>query len=202
MRSQILGRATLALAACLPFAAVAGADEAPLMGVWQKHEYVLGYAGFTSHLSCDGVEGKVKRLLLAAGARDDLKVVGSCTDPLGSASRIAVARVTFHTLVPEQRAAAAPAAEAGATPDEAPERAAGAWKAVEFSEGTPSWLEFGDCELVEQFDRELLPFFATRNHHMRMSCLPNYYTLGAISVRFETFAPLPQARTGRPATPQ
>lgn len=200
MQTRIPRWTALALAAALPLAAIA--DEAPVMGVWQEHQYVFDYSGFTSHFSCDGVRDKVKRLLLAAGARDDLTVVGSCTNQVGSASRIAVARATFHTLRPEPGAAAPPAPRAGTTPEAAPERALGTWKAVELGDGAPSWLEFGDCEIVEQFDRELLPFFATRNHRARMTCRPNYYTLGAFSVRFEAFGPLPKPAAERPATPQ
>lgn len=205
MRSQILGWTALTLAACLPLAAVAAAEEAPLPGVWRSHEYVFSHAGFTSSYSCDGIKQKVRLLLLAAGARDDLEVAGSCSDPIGGPSRIATARVTFRTLAPEQGAAAPPVAPerpAGAKAAAAPERGVGAWKTVEFRAGRPSWLGSGDCELVEQFDRELLPFFATRNREAHMTCTPHEYALGAISLRFETFAPLPTARSGDPAAPQ
>jgi hypothetical protein len=204
MRSHRLERTVLALAACLPLAPVAGADETPLPGVWQKHEYFLSYDGFTSHYSCDGIADKVKLLLLAAGARDDAKVVGNCSNPVGGPSRISTARTTFYTLVPEPDAAAAVAPDqpAGAKPAAAPQLALGAWKAVEFRDRVPSWLEGGDCELVEQFDRELLPFFKTRNHESRMACVPHEYQLGSIAVRFEAFAPLPKPRSAPKAAPQ
>jgi hypothetical protein len=192
----------LMLAACLPLAAIAAAEEAPLPGVWQRHEYVLSHTGFTGSYSCDGIAQKVRLLLLAAGARDDLKVVGSCTSPVGGPSRIATAHIAFSTLMPEQGATAAPARPAGASPEAAPEPAVGAWKTVEFRDGKPSWLEPGDCELVERFDREVLPFFATRDRQAHMTCTLHEYALGAISLRFQSFAPLPKAQTGRPATAQ
>lgn len=194
MRIATLKRTMLACAAGLPLAAAAAPEELPAAGVWQKHEYTFSYAGFTSHYSCDGIADKVKLLLLASGARDDLKVRGSCSDPLGAPSRIAVARASFHTLAPE---AAAPPAAAG----EAVARAPGAWKAVAYREREPHWLEAGDCELVEQFDRELLPLFATRNRQSRMTCIPHAFALGAISLSFEVFAPLPKPRAAPAATP-
>jgi hypothetical protein len=201
MRSKILAQTVPVLAACMPLAAIAAAADAPLPGVWQRHEYVLSHTGFTGNYSCDGIAQKVKLLLLAAGARDDLKVVGRCSSGIGGPSRIATAKASFSTLSPVA-GAAAPAQTAGGKPEAVPEPGIGVWKAVELRERTPSWLEAGDCELVEQFDRELLPFFATRDRQAHMTCTLGEYALGAISLRFQTFAPLPTARTGNAATPQ
>jgi hypothetical protein len=201
MHSKILARTVPVLAACLPLAAIAAADEAPLPGVWQRHEYALSHTGFTSSYSCDGIAQKVRLLLLAAGARDDLKVVGRCSSGIGGPSRIATAKASFSTLSPAP-GSVAPAQPAGGQPEAAPEPGTGVWKAVELRERQPSWLEAGDCELVEQFDRELLPFFATRDRQAHMTCTLGEYALGAISLRFQTFAPLPTAQTGRATTPQ
>jgi hypothetical protein len=201
MRSKILARTAPLLAACMPLAAIAAADESPLPGLWQRHEYVLSHTGFTSSYTCDGIAQKVRLLLLAAGARDDLKVVGRCSSAIGGPSRIATARATFSTLSPAP-GSVAPAQPAEGKPEAAPEPGIGVWKTVELRERTPSWLGAGDCELVEQFDRELLPFFATRDHQAHMTCTLGEYALGAISLRFQSFAPLPTARTGSAATPQ
>jgi hypothetical protein len=192
MHNRTLGRAILAFAAALPLAAAAAPDEVPAAGIWQPHEYTFSYAGFTSHYSCDGIADKLKQLLRAAGAREDLTVRGSCSDPLGGPSRIAVARVSFHTLAP---------AVAGTPPPAGAAAAPGAWKVVEFRDREPSWVESGDCELIEQFDRELLPLFATRDRHSRMTCVPHTVQLGAISLRFEVFAPLPKPRSAAVAVP-
>jgi hypothetical protein len=104
--------------------------------------------------------------------------------------------------VPEAEAPAPTTGQRAAGPPAAPEIAPGSWKAVELRDGTPAWLEAGDCELVEQFDRELLPFFTTRGHTSRMTCVPHRYQPGAISLRFEAFAPLPVPRTGPKAARQ
>ena len=201
MRSKILALTVPMLAACMPLAASAAAEQAPLPGVWQRHEYVLSHTGFTSSYTCDGIAQKVRLLLLVAGARDDLKVVGRCSSAIGGPSRIATAKASFSTLSPAS-GAAAPERPAGARPEAAPEPGFGVWKAVELRERQPSWLEAGDCELVEQFERELLPFFATRDRQAHMTCTLGEYALGAISLRFQTFAPLPTAQTGRAPTPQ
>jgi hypothetical protein len=208
MQSKLLVRRILAIATATPLAALAAAAEAPVTGVWVHHEYDLSYMGFTSYYSCEGLEEKLKQLLLAAGARDDVKVRASCSNPTGGPSRISSAHVSFYALAPAPAAAPPAAAKAEAPAREigrpapaikaaaAPEAGVGAWKSVEFGTNQPLWLESGDCELVEQFDRELVPMLTTRNHTSHMTCVPRQVTLGGINVRFESLAPLPQADRG------
>jgi hypothetical protein len=59
-------------------------------GVWQKHEYSFAYMGFTSTYSCDGLAGKLKTLLIAAGARADAKArSGACASGFGRPDKFA-----------------------------------------------------------------------------------------------------------------
>ena len=77
------------------------ASEAPQTGQWQPHELEFTYVGFTSHYSCDGLADKLALLLKVAGARADAKAVGGgCDHVLGGPSRVAHARLNFHTLAP------------------------------------------------------------------------------------------------------
>ena len=70
-------------------------------GVWQKHQFAFQYMGFTSTYSCDGLADKLKILLLAAGARSDVKSQpGACAAPYGRPDKFARADLTFYTLVP------------------------------------------------------------------------------------------------------
>jgi hypothetical protein len=199
MLRNILRPTAAMLAACAALAVLAApavAGETPVPGVWQRHEYLLSYAGFTSHYSCEGIEDKLKLLLKAAGARDDVHAIGSCSNPSGGPSQIASARVTFYTLVLQSAAALASTPRPVTRPAAVPEPGIGAWKTVEFRAGRPNWLEEGDCELVEQFDHELLPLFTTRNRDSHMTCVPHQRVLGGIALRFETLAPLPKAVAG------
>src|ERR1700722_14287515 len=70
-------------------------------GSWQKHEYSFQFMGFTSTYSCDGLADKVKVLLLAAGARHDVKSTpGACASGFGRPDKFARADLTFYTLAP------------------------------------------------------------------------------------------------------
>src|ERR1700724_3931285 len=70
-------------------------------GSWQKHEYSFEFMGFTSTYSCDGLADKIKLLLIAAGARHDVKSQpGACASGFGRPDKFARADLTFYTLAP------------------------------------------------------------------------------------------------------
>jgi hypothetical protein len=172
---------------------LAQADDvsaSPVEAEWRVHDTVMTYTGMTSLYSCDGLEWKLKLLLKAAGARSDAKVQATCSSGMGKPSRFVTARVHFATLA----LPGAPLAQ-GEKPDPkraAPQPASGAWRAVRLMDRKPHDLEAGDCELVEQFDRELLPYFTTRDKVSHMGCIPHAIRMGGIDLSFEVLAaPLP-----------
>jgi hypothetical protein len=163
-----------------------GATEA---AVWTRHVYSFQYMGFTSTYSCDGLADKLRQLLVAAGARADAKASpGACASTFGRPDKLARAELTFYTLAP---AASAPAGAEGS--------AAGAWKPVAFGNSKPLWLQNGDCELVDQFRREVLPMFATRNVDSRMTCVPHQESGSSIRLQFEALVEVPGAVAAIPA---
>jgi len=199
----------LALASFVALGAAAepAAEATPVDAVWVKHERNFTFMGFTSHYSCDGLEYKLKSLLRLSGARDDLKVWSSCSEPRGGPSRIASARMTYWTLVlPGSPQATAPAADTknlGHAPKElqaaeSPVSAVGQWKKVQIRAGRPREFDSGDCELVEQFDREVLADFTLRNHASHYTCIPHQVSLNGIQMDFEVLAPLPKAAAPKP----
>ncbi len=194
----------------LPYAvadAAAPADPATVDGVWVRHERIFTYMGMTSHYSCDGLEYKLKWLLKLAGAREDAVVHGSCSDPMGGPSRISSARMTYYTLaLPDSPAATQaadgrnlghPAKELKVAP---PAPGTGAWKAVDLRAAAHrNDIQDGDCELVEQFDRDLLQDFTIRNHESHFTCIPHQISLNGIQSRFEVLAPLPKVPAAKGA---
>lgn len=166
--------------------APAVAADAPIAATWQKHETVFTYMGFTSHYSCGGLEDTLTFLLKLAGARPDAKVSAACTSPMGGPQRISTANLTFYTLAPVSSGSAAAAGSPAVS---------GAWKTVKLRGGSPTRIGGGDCELVEQFARELLPMFTTRNIANRMTCVPNQANLFGIDLQFGVLAPLPRPKS-------
>lgn len=167
---------------------IAQADQtsAPVAAEWRMHDVSLTYVGMTALYSCDGLEWKLKLLLKTAGARKDATVRTTCANGMGTPSRFVNAWLHFATL-------AVPGSPGvpGEKPDPkraAPEPADGDWRPVRFADRKPRDLEAGDCELVEQFDRELLRYFTVRNLESHMACIPHAIRLGGINLAFEVLA--------------
>lgn len=168
-------------------------DAAHEPGVWQKHQYSFAFLGFTSTYSCDGLADKLKVLLLAAGARPDVKSqAGACASGFGRPDKFARADLTFYTLAPAGTAAPA---GTGASADAKP--ADGLWRPVSFGDRSPRELRVGDCELVEQFRDSVLPMFTTRNIDNHTTCIPHQESGSTIALNFESFTGVP----GPHATP-
>lgn len=186
---------------------------APEEGVWVRRELNFTYMGFTSYYSCESLADKLRVLLRLAGARDDLVVrARGCA---GGASQVDVmpsARLEFYTFAPAASAppVAAPAAAPPAPPAKqlgrdapklrrraeagAQEPGVGAWRKVEIDGRGPRRLvAAGDCELVEQFTRDVLPLFTTRNVDDRTRCTPHQRSAFDVQLSFEAIGPVPSA---------
>jgi hypothetical protein len=151
------------------------AQQPTLDASWHKQELEFTYTGFTSNYTCDGLKNKLKLLLRLAGARPDAEVRVPCTSPVGSPQRSSTVLLTLHALAP----AAAADANAATT---------GVWKDVAWSAGSPRELDPGDCELVDEFARRILPLFTTRNVENRMTCTPRQVNPSGFDLRFSVLA--------------
>jgi len=173
-RTPILS--ALAAACALMLALPSGAADEGTVGIWQKHEYTLHYMGFTTTYSCDGLEEKMRELLLWAGARSDAKSSASgCDRGFGVPSKFASATLVFYTL------ASAPAGTGDGV--------AATWHQVQWAPHHPLQLADGDCELVEQFRDQVLPMFTTRALKNRTRCVPNQMNPGDLDLGFEVLVP-------------
>jgi hypothetical protein len=187
------GAAALAAVCALLSTGASLADEPAAThtpGSWQKHQYSFAFLGFTSTYSCDGLADKLKKLLLAAGARADVKSVpGACAAGFGHPDKFARADLTFYTLAP--------------TGDVAVEQPIdGIWRPVTLANRSPRELVVGDCELVEQFrDQVLKKMFATRNLVSHTTCIPYQESGSVIDLRFDSLVAAPQVGAAPPTEP-
>ena len=163
---------------------VVGAE--PIAASWKRHSYSFQFIGYTSTYSCDGLADKLKELLLAAGARKDVKSVPHCSSNWGTPDKLASAELTFYSLEPQ--------ADAGAS---VVKSAIGAWRSVQFTVRSPTDLERGDCELVAQFRQHLLPLFTTRNQVDTTNCVTHDVLGSHVDLRFETLAAAPISDAAR-----
>ena len=182
---RVLAARACGLIALAPAARAADPATETLPAAWQTHEYRFTFTGFTSDYSCNGLAGDLKTLLLAAGARADVKVVPVGCGPAAT-SKLASAYLTFATLAPA----------AGSTTAAASGDTQAIWRKVEFASHSPTGsgprnLSIGSCELVQQFRRDLLPMFTTRSVDDKSTCVPHQLSGSGMNLRFESLALLP-----------
>ena|ERR1700688_2126870 len=175
--------ATLSLASlALPAAAesaTAGAAAAATVAQWQPHDLTLSYSGFTTLYTCDGIEDKVRQILLTFGARKDLKVMATgCSQGASRPSKFAWVRAEFNSLAPATDPAAAAAVKT-------------AWVKVQIAPNRPTYMGTGECELMEQMKDMLQKGFQLRNVDFRTTCVPHQVTMADYSLTAEVLKSAP-----------
>jgi hypothetical protein len=176
------GLAAILAGALLLSTASLADDSAPSggPGTWQSHKYTFQFMGFTSTYSCDGLADKLRIVLLAAGARPDVKSVpGACASGFGRPDKFARADLTFYTLKPADSGTATGGGVQGV------------WRPVPFAARQPQQLALGDCELMEQFRQQVLPMFTTRNVVSNTTCIPHQESGSNIDLKFDSFTAVP-----------
>ena len=177
-----VGILVLALLAAVP-AIADGPESDEVAAAWKRYEVDLVYMGFTTLYTCGGLKSKVKQLLKHIGVRQDVQVSErGCEYGYQKVADFPHLKIVFF-------AAAIP--EEGSR--EVGEPVLGLWKAVAIKRNTPRGLEWGDCELVEQFRDRVLSKLTTRNMAGDVNCIPHQLVGNRIDLRFEILAAVPTA---------
>lgn len=168
--------------------ASADATESPevVQAVWMPREIEFYYRSFTTFYSCASLTNKVRRLLLELGAQQNIDVRSSgCFSEI---SRMPVVKIRLTSPVQATPEALAELAKTRATRELIArvrgERLEGAetqfpayWKRVSLSRGYLQ-LESGDCELVDELKRKVLPQMSIRIVLDDTYCSPQQYSSG------------------------
>ena len=152
--------------------------QGPVQAVWRHHQTTINYFGLTAQYSCDGLQDKVRTLLLYLGARPDLKVeMLGCDRAFNEPGHLSAVTADFYTLAPVAAAAD------GAT-------AAAAWTSLNVKPHVPAWMDYGECELIQQVKPVIAEDFTVRGLNYRTACLPYDQTISDYAVRGEFLKPL------------
>ncbi len=137
---------------------------------WEAHQIRFRYSGFSSHYTCDGIRSTLKRLLKLLGARDDVRVESSCIDHLRP-QRFHRTLLAFAMPVPADKT------------DISREIIPAEWQEVRITGVSSRYLDAGDCELVEQFQRQVLPKLSARNKKKKLRCIPYRHQLNTLNIK-------------------
>lgn len=168
------------------------ASAAPAKWVPRKLKFI--YQGFTSKYSCDGLQDQMKQILQQLGAGTDLVVKRyGCIRGEGPEPTPGV-YATFSVLQTAGEDGGAASKDdhgAAATKD-----VAARWDTVTINSDTPHQSNSGDCELIEQVKRQVLPLFTTRNLTFKSGCFPHDVSLAGARLSVEVLRPVKPAAAG------
>jgi hypothetical protein len=142
-----------------------GSEAAPKeLAVWTPKEVQFTYMGFTTLYSCDGLRDDVREMLLQLGARkDDLKVYEMpCSGPPDRPNPFPGVKIKMSVLTP-----------APSTESDVSHMVQAQWKTVKLPHRETGINAAGQCELLEQFKKTVLPLFTTRNVDLVATCVPH-----------------------------
>ncbi len=159
----------------------------PIAAVWKERRLDFFYKGRMARYSCDGLRDKVRALLLDLGARRDVKIVAAgCEDDDRTHGR---ARSSSLSIV-----FSAPALPSiSAKPSTPGDLAAIDAHFEVFTMASDAFrnMGIGDCELVEEFTRQILPTLITRKVKRDIACMPDGSSGSRFLVQGEVLKTLP-----------
>lgn len=168
---QFAWAAVLVLAAGVANAQSA-ADEAVVEAVWKPQRMNFVYRGYSTLYSCRGLQDKLQKILTTVGARGRIELrTYSCDDELAIA-RFQIALTSPVEATPENleqlttydsrdELVSRVRGELLASAEDLP-RFPAVWKTISFARSRQMKLAPGDCELVLQLRRHILPRLAVQ----------------------------------------
>ncbi len=180
-RTAVIGAALLAAAPLLAAPAAAAATTAatttPVAARWQKHELSFDYHGFTSYYTCEGLQDKVKQILLLFGARPGARVDATGCPTPNTPSATAWVKLQFESL-------------GNSGTNGGADSVAASWQPVELRPNRPFSMGQGECEIVEKLKPVLTAGFDLQDLEYRTRCVPHQIGINDYSVRGKVLQPV------------
>jgi len=180
------------LAAAVPSSGAAAQDSAPsdspVQAIWKQQQIPFYFQSFTTFYSCDSLEAKVKRILVAVGANEDLKLrTKGCFAPhdIARLPYVEIDVVSAVEATPEAlaerdktRSTRELVARVRGESDEfarLDEQFPAQWRRVSLSRGKVL-LDPNDCELLDQMKDKVFPKLGIRIVEDGVKCAVNQPT--------------------------
>lgn len=156
-------------------------DSAVVEAVWKAQRITFVYHGYSTLYSCGGLQEKLEKILTTVGARSgslELRAY-SCDDAL-SIARFEIALASPVEATPDNvqqltsydardELAARVRGERLASAEDL-HRFPAVWKTISFARSREMKLAPGDCELVQQLRRHILPRMSVQIVSDRVQC--------------------------------
>ena len=184
-----------------PTPAAASADG--VQAIWKHQEIAFYFQSFTTFYSCTGLEGKLDRVMKALGVYGKVRVRSAdCPSSFARMPRVILTVASPVEATPEAYAERdknksvrelTQRVKGGKStnPIDSLEAFPAQWRKVSLTRGRLS-LEPGDCELIQELQRKVLPKLAVRVTDDDLSCSPNQLTLGQPRLEVEALMEVPK----------
>jgi hypothetical protein len=194
---------------CTSITQPARADET-VRAVWQVQDLYLSYFGLTTHYSCDGIRERMRAILKELSVREDFLVtMAGCIELTGPTYNPTVRMIVANAIPatdevtkafatdPKRAELLARLQKKSKTPftDEpfdAYMKRVTLHSKAQFSSGVG---ESGDCELLEQMRRTILPKLGAKVSNDFVYCTPHQGNVGNPSMDVDLLVPVPAAKT-------
>lgn len=160
------------LLALCPAALLAESSAEEVTAVWKAQQVNFEYRGYSTTYSCRSLQDKLEIILRTVGARENVRLQSYVCDEMAGIARFQISmqspvvaseenirELTTHDskdeLVARVNGEQLPSANDL-------ERFPAVWKEVSFARNRYMRLERGDCELVQQLRRQILPRMSVR----------------------------------------
>ena len=190
-----------AAAAAEPEAQAAAAD--PVQAIWKHQEIGFYFQSFTTFYSCTSLEGKLERILRELGVHARVKVRSAdCPYSVARMPRVVMQVISPVEATPEALAerdknksvrelAQRVRGKKSEHPLDSLEEFPAQWRRVSLSRGRLN-LEPGDCELIDELKKKVLPKLAVRTVRDDVQCSPNQLTLGQPRLEVDALVEIPK----------
>ena len=183
-------------------------SPAPVQAIWKNQEFAFYFQSQTTFYSCSSLEAKLERILKLLGVPKPYVKVRSVDCQSGP---VRMPRVFVKITAPVEATPEAIAdRDKGKSKRELAARVRGEkqdpealapfpaqWKVVSLSRGAAD-LEPGDCELIDELRRKVLPKLAVRVVKDSTHCTPQQLTLGQPQLEVQALVALPKPDQPKP----
>lgn len=177
-------------------------DVKPVQAIWKPQEFTFHYQSFTTFYSCESLETKLEQILSELGAKARVRVRdvdcgrGPVRAPRAEIQIISPVEATPEAIAElkktESRRELA-ARVSGAKALDLAEEFPAHWKQIKIAPSRAfSSLQDGDCELLDQVRRKVLPKLAVRVADHHTPCPPNTPTISRPSITVEALVEMPK----------
>lgn len=172
----------IAAAICFPAWVLGAETTAEIEAIWKRQQISFEYRGYSTFYTCGGLRQKLRSILIGLGARDTIRLNGyACDDVTGRArfdiileAPIVATEENVNALTTyssEQQLVARVRGDILPTAADL-ERFPASWETVSFARNRTMRLDPGDCELVEQLLRSILPRLSVQIVDNSVRCSP------------------------------